>query len=53
MIQTIVKKMWAAALYFGREWIDWKIIAIGIWIFVVLFGLFGIYVTVINPEEWS
>lgn len=53
MIQTIVKKTWAAALYFGREWIDWKIIAVGIWVFVVLFGLFGIYITVINPEEWT
>ena len=53
MLQTIVKKMWATARCFGREWIDWKIIAIGVWVFVVLFTLFGIYITVINPTDWS
>ena len=46
-------KMMRAMRYFAQEWIDWKIIAIGVWVCIAVLLLFTFYITKINPSCWA
>jgi len=39
-----------AILKFINDWIDFRIIAIGIWIALTIVALFAVYITIINPD---